>query len=106
MEALLNDLRFTLRTLAKAPAFTLAAVEDRPNAERVVVLSHGLWMRRFGGDPNIVGRTISLGNEPYVVIGVVGPGFDVEDLVGNPEVWIPFQIDPNTTDQGHYFRVA
>jgi predicted permease len=92
-----------------APIFrgrTFSAEEDRPKGEKVAVLSHGLWTRRFGSDPAIVGRTIALGGEPYVVIGILGPGFDVEGFGLNPELWIPFQIDPNTTDQGHYFRVA
>jgi putative ABC transport system permease protein len=85
---------------------TFSEAEDRPNGERVTVLSHGLWTRRFGSDPGIVGRSITLGGEPYAVIGILGPGFDVESFGLNPELWIPFQIDPNTTDQGHYFSVA
>jgi putative ABC transport system permease protein len=81
--------------------------EDRPNGEKVVVLSHGLWTRRFGADPAVVGRAIALGGEPHVVIGILAPGFDVEGFGGEtPEIWVPFQLDPNSTDQGHYFRVA
>jgi putative ABC transport system permease protein len=92
-----------------APIFrgrTFSEDEDRPKGEKVAVLSYGLWTRRFGGDPAVVGRTIVIGGEPYPVIGILGPGFDVEGLGAVPEIWIPFQIDPNTTDQGHYFRVA
>ena len=94
-----------------APAITgrtFADEEDRPNGAKVAVLSQGLWTRRFGSDPNIVGRPLVLGNEPYTVIGVIGPTFDVEDWWGGPppEIWIPFQLDPNSTDQGHYFRAA
>jgi putative ABC transport system permease protein len=87
---------------------TFAVEEDRPNGPQVAVLSHGLWTRRFGSDPSIVGRAITLGNEPYTVIGILGPSFDVEDWWGGapPEIWIPFQLDPNSTDQGHYFRAA
>lgn len=80
--------------------------EDRPNGERVVLLSHALWTRRFGSDPDIIGKTISLSGEPYVVIGIVGPGYDVEEFGPPPEIWIPFQLDPNTNDQGHYFQAA
>jgi predicted permease len=92
-----------------APIFqgrTFSEEEGRPKGEKVVVLSYGLWMRRFGGDTSVLGRSITLGGEPYVVVGILGPGFDVEGFGINPEVWIPFQIDPNTTDQGHYFTVA
>jgi predicted permease len=80
--------------------------EDRPNGEKVVVLSHGLWVRRFGSDPGIIGKTISLSGNPYVVIGVVGPSFNVSEFGPAPEVWVPFQLDPNSVDQGHYFSAA
>lgn len=45
--------------------------EDKVGAERVVLLGEGFWLRRFGGDPNILGQTLLLDNEPYTVIGVV-----------------------------------
>jgi putative ABC transport system permease protein len=92
-----------------APTFqgrTFSEEEDRPRGENVVVLSYGLWARRFGSDPDAVGRSMTLGGEPHTIIGILGPGFDVESFGLNPELWIPFQIDPNTTDQGHYFTVA
>jgi putative ABC transport system permease protein len=83
-----------------------SGAEDRPNGGRVALISHSLWMRRFSGDPAAIGRTISLSGDPYVIIGVVGPSFNVEEFGAVPEVWTPFQLDPNTTDQGHYFSAA
>jgi len=82
---------------------TFTPQEDSPNGGKVVVLSYGLWQRRFGGKPNLVGSAISLGNEPYTVVGVLGKSF-----VSDPEadVWLPFQIDPNSTNQGHFFLAA
>jgi len=80
--------------------------EDRPGGERVAVLSHALWTRRFGGEPGVIGRTISLSGDPYTVIGVIGPSFDVEEFGPAPELWIPFQLNPQTNDQGHYFQAA
>jgi predicted permease len=80
--------------------------EDRPNGGRVAVVSYGLWRGRFGGDSDVIGKTIALSGEPYEVIGVVGPGFDVKEFGPAPQVWLPFQLDPNTTDQGNYFTVA
>ena len=72
----------------------------------MVVISEGLWTRRFGSDPDIIGRTILLGGDPHQVTGVVGDRFDFREFGPAPEVWIPYQLDPNSRDQGHYFRVA
>jgi predicted permease len=80
--------------------------EDRPNAEKVAVISSGLWTRRFGADPQILGRSISLGGDPYVIVGVVGPSFDVREFGLQPELWTAFQLDPESSDQGHYFQAA
>src|SRR5262245_38036506 len=85
---------------------TFSPEEDRPGGERVAVLSYGLWQRRFGGDAQALGKTISLSGDPYVVIGVVGPNFDISEFGPPPELWVPFQLDPNTVDQGHFFQAA
>jgi predicted permease len=53
----------------------IAPEEDVPNAEGVVVLSHGLWQRRYGADPEIVGQTISMDGEPLTVVGVLRDDF-------------------------------
>jgi predicted permease len=78
--------------------------EDRPNGPRVAIISRALWESRFSGDPNIVSKTISLGGEPYTVVGVLNT-FDFREFGQTPQVWTLFQFDPNTTDQGHYFQV-
>jgi len=80
--------------------------EDRPGGDKVVVISSGLWTRRFGSDSNVIGRTISLSGDPYVIIGVVGPSFNVAEFGPAPELWTAFQLDPNTSDQGHFFQAA
>jgi putative ABC transport system permease protein len=82
---------------------TFSPEEDRPNGGHFVVLSYGLWRRRFGGDPGIVGKAISLGDQPYTVTGIVGPTFVTDPPA---DVWLPFQIDPNSSDQGHTFIAA
>src|SRR5262245_39012467 len=82
------------------------ADEDRPGGTLVAVLSHALWTRRFGSDPGIIGKTISLSGEPYTIVGIVGPSFDVSEFGPQPDVFIPFQLDPHTSDQGHYFSVT
>ncbi|MGE5815943.1 MAG: ABC transporter permease, partial [Acidobacteriota bacterium] len=79
--------------------------EDRPGGQKVAVLSDDTWKTRFNGDPNVVGKTISLDGEPHTITGVLGD-FNFEDFGPPPQVYLPFQLDPNTSDQGHYFRVA
>jgi len=85
---------------------TFSPEEDRPQGDHVVVLSHGFWTRRFAADPQILGKTISLGGEPHVVTGILSPNFDFRDFGPPPDVWVPFQLDPHPTDQGHYFTAA
>jgi predicted permease len=85
---------------------TFAREEDLPHGDKVVVLSHGFWSRRFAADSGIIGKSISLGGDPYTVIGVMSPRFDFRDFGLPPDVWVPFQLDPNPTDQGHYFGAA
>jgi putative ABC transport system permease protein len=92
-----------------APIFrgrTFSEEEDAPKGPKVTLISYGLWLRRFAADPQTVGRSISLSGDSYVIIGIVGPDFDVRQFGPAPDVWVPFQLDPNTTDQGHYFQVA
>ena len=82
---------------------TFTADEDMPRGPRVTVISRHLWESRFNADPNIAGKSISLGGEPYTIVGVLN-NFDFREFGPTPEVWVLFQFDPNTTDQGHYFR--
>jgi predicted permease len=88
---------------------TFSPEEDLPNGNRVAVLNKGIWQRRFASDPVIVGKTISLNGEPYAVIGIVDevPGF-LSAYFDYPttDVYVPFQIDPNTTDTGNTFSVV
>jgi predicted permease len=85
---------------------SFSAAEDLPGGPHVVVLSYGLWSRRFGSDPAIIGKTVLLSGQPYDVIGIIGPQFDIAELGQPPELWVPFQLDPNTIDQGHFFQAA
>jgi predicted permease len=61
-----------------------------PGAHPVVVLSHAIWTGRFGGDPDVVGRTVTVGSHPYEVVGVAPPEFSGPEAVGDsPLVWVP-----------------
>jgi len=82
---------------------TGTAQEDHPGGPRVLVMSYGLWQRRFGGDPSILGRSLTLGGAPYTVIGVLSPSFTAYPPA---EAWIPLQADPNSTDQAHVLLVS
>lgn len=89
-----------------APILTgrvFTAAEDSPNGGRATVLSYGLWKRRFGANPGIVGTNIQLDGQPYLVVGVVGPKFETDTPA---DLWLPYQFDLNSRDMAHYFRVA
>ncbi len=85
---------------------TFSAGEDSPGGDKVAVLSYGLWTRLFGSDPAVIGKTISLSGAPYLVIGIIGKEFNFEEFGPAPDLWVPFQLDPNTSDQGFYFTAA
>jgi hypothetical protein len=61
--------------------------EDQPGHDHVLLLSHGLWKRRFGSDPSIVGRTVRLNREGYQVVGVMPENFRL--LIFAPQLWTP-----------------
>ena len=82
---------------------TFSPEEDRPGGPRVAVLTNGLWKRRFGSDPAMVGRAIRINSEPFTVIGVMGP-----DFAGEPEtdLFLTEQADLNSTNQGHFLLLG
>jgi putative ABC transport system permease protein len=82
------------------------AEETLPNGGYIVVLSYNFWTQRLGSDPNVLGDSVTLSGNPYTIVGVVDREFDVRDFGPAPEVWVPFQLDPNTADQGHYFQTV
>jgi predicted permease len=85
---------------------TFTIDEDRPNGGHVVVLSYRFWQRRFGGDPGIVGRRIMLDDAVSVVVGILAPSFDVAIFNASPDVWVPLQLEANTTSQSPSLRAA
>ncbi len=93
--------------LGRAPLLgrVFAPGEDRPGADRVVVLSHRLWQRKLGGDPAVVGRPITLSGHSYTVIGVMPPGF--VHPVGI-ELWTPFDLPEGSRDnpRARFVRVV
>jgi putative ABC transport system permease protein len=84
------------QTLGLTPAIgrLLAAGDDREGSPPVVVLSHAFWARRFGGSPDIVGRTMLVEGVPVVVVGVSPPGFDGATVGELGELTMPFGAMP------------
>ncbi len=79
--------------------------EDRPGGRDVAVLAYGFWQNRFAADPAVIGKNITLSGTPHEIIGVVGPSLKIE-IDQPPDVYVPFRLDPYSTDQGNYFQVA
>ena len=77
---------------------------DGKEGRRVVVLSHGLWKRRFGASPGVIGRAILLGGDPHVVVGVMPPAFDSPAQWKAPqrpaELWTPLALPRAWIDRG------
>ena len=82
------------------------AAEDQPGNERVVLLSYGLWQRRFGGDAGIVGKTLQLNGAGYTVVGVMPARFQFP--TPDDEVWVPvaFTQEDAANRNRHYLRVV
>lgn len=72
--------------------------EELPGNDQVIMLSYGLWQRRFGGDPGIVGSVIQVDGLPYTVIGVMPPRFNFPD---RGQVWVPFPNDGWRSGRGN-----
>jgi predicted permease len=75
---------------------TFLPEEDRPDRRFEIILSYGLWMRRFGGDPNVLGRVIRLNESSFTVVGVLPPGFRTLEIPGSPgypEMFQPLGYD-------------
>jgi predicted permease len=79
------------RTLGTPPLVGRSTDDADRAGTRVVVLSHGLWQRRFGAASDIVGATITLSGEPYEVVGVMPRGFETRILDMRFEFWTPFR---------------
>jgi predicted permease len=71
--------------------------DGRPGAARVVLLSHGLWQTRYGGDGSILGRSIRVDSEPATIVGVMPPGMA---FPFNTEVWLPVSQMPAAMARG------
>jgi putative ABC transport system permease protein len=95
---------FELLKVSPALGRTFAEAEDAPGKNSVVVLSYGLWQRRFGGDPGVLGRALTLSGEPVTIVGVMPRAFSYPSR--EIELWQPIALNPaNATRGGHFLGV-
>jgi predicted permease len=82
-----------------------SAAEDQPGSQHVVVLSYALWQRRFGGDPSIVGKSLTLNDETYVVVGIMPRRF--QSPTSDDQAWVPiaFTAEDAANRNRHYLQV-
>lgn len=94
--------RGLLATLGVRPILgrNFTEAEDRPNGPKAVLLSHGFWMRRYGGNAGVVGRIMSIEGSSYTIVGVLPEDVDLKqgDLV------LPFALPPDSADDGNNDR--
>ena len=96
---------FDVLSVQPALGRTFTKEEDAPGKNAVVVLSHGLWQRRFGSDPGVLGSSVALSGRPVTIIGVMPADFYFP--ARTTELWIPLAINPaNATRGGHFLGVV
>jgi len=96
-------------TLGVQPAIghAFVAEDEKPDSQRTVIVSHGLWQHRFGSDPEFIGKTLTLNGNPVVVVGIMPPAFDLEfPITRQVDMWMPMRIAASNSDrQSHYLYV-
>lgn len=78
--------------------------DSAPGRPRVVVISHDLWRKHFGGDPRVLGRGVELDQEPFTIVGVMPPGFEV--FAPGTDLWAPLPWAPGTSQQKATFSLG
>ncbi len=91
---------FELLQVAPALGRTFRAEEDMPGKDTVIILSHGLWQRRFNGDAKVLGQSVTLNGAPVTVIGVMPASFT---FGGESEFWRPLALNPAKASRGGHF---
>jgi putative ABC transport system permease protein len=103
-QALVSWDTFDLLGVTPALGRSFRGDEDAPKRNDVIVISHGMWQRRFGSDPAVLGRTIQISGTPVTVVGVMPAGFYFPSRAA--EFWRPIALNPaNATRGGHFLGV-
>jgi predicted permease len=97
---------FSVLGVAPVIGRTIAPEDDRPEANKVAVISYPLWQSRYGGDPGIIGRDILLDDQKHSVIGVMPRGFQFLDP--DVRIWVPAAFTPRqlASRGSHYLQVV
>src|SRR5687768_319729 len=85
---------FPLFGVAPAHGRLFKSEEFEPGTDNVIILTDGFWTRRFGSDPNIIGRRIQLDGKTVEIVGVMPPGFEHPILWGPLDMWQPMSFTP------------
>lgn len=91
------------------PVLGRTFVDEDTDGRRVALISHGLWQRRFGGDPKVVGRALRLDQQPFEIVGVLPPDFIAPSAVEASEavgVWLPLAFEPDLLTSRHEHIVS
>jgi putative ABC transport system permease protein len=103
--ALISWDMFELLGVAPMLGRSFRQAEDAPQHDNVIVISHGMWQRRFGSDPNILGRSINISGAPVTIVGVMPAGFYFAGRAN--EFWRPIALDRAKASRGgHYLAVV
>ncbi|HEX8651888.1 MAG TPA: ABC transporter permease [Pyrinomonadaceae bacterium] len=96
---------FTVLAASAAQGRVFTAEEAEPGREQVLLVKHSLWERRFGSDPNLVGKSLTLGGKSFTVVGIMPPDFDFPANGG--ELWAPLAMDAKelADRNNHYLHV-
>jgi predicted permease len=97
-----------LRTLQVSPILgrDFSAEDEQPGHEHVAILSYALWQRHYGGDRGIIGRTITLDETPFVVIGILPRDFTLYGTIPEYEIWKPFALNRAELDRENHELVV
>ncbi|MHB8755749.1 MAG: ABC transporter permease [Candidatus Acidiferrales bacterium] len=86
---------FDLFQVRPALGRTFRPDEEQPGHDQVVILSHGIWARQFAGDAKLIGRSVTIDDKPYTVVGVLPAGFNLLGIGRRYDLWMPLAFPPS-----------
>ncbi len=95
---------FHLLGIGAALGRTFLADEEQPGRDQVVLLTHGLWQRRFGSDPTAIGKTVTIDDRPFTIVGILPPEFRFMRFFRGDEfeLWMPLALEPSQLSRAEH----